>query len=145
MIESVAGPVVVTTHALWGQPAITVGGQAAPRVGKRQYALPATAGGTVAATVRNGLADPFPTLEINGIRHRTGPKVPVVLQILSVLPIVLVAVGGLVGGLIGGLGFVVNLSVARTSQPAVVKALLMVGVAVTALAVLLLIAAAIRP
>lgn len=143
-IDGVAGPVVVTTNALWGQPAVTVGGQSAPRVGRRKYTLPAAGGGTVEATVRNGFADPYPILDINGVGFRTGPKPPVVLRMLSVLPIALVAIGGLTGGLLGVLGMVVNLAVARTNLPTAVKALLMVGVGVVAFVVLLMIAAAIR-
>jgi hypothetical protein len=143
-IDGVAGPIVVTTNAFWGRPAVTVGGVPAPRTGKRQYALPAAAGGAVEATVRSAFADPYPTVEVNGAQHRTGPSVPVVLRVLAPLPILLVAVGGALGGLIGALGFVANLAVARTRAPSVVKALIMVGVSVVAYVVWLAIAVAVH-
>jgi hypothetical protein len=140
-IDGVAGPVVVTTPTLWGKPSLTVGGQPAARVGSRQYLLPATAGGTVDAALRTGFADPYPSVEINGVRHRTGPKVPVVLRVLALLPILLVA-GGALGGLIGALGVVANLAVARTRIPSVAKAPIMIGVGAVAFLVWLAVAAA---
>ncbi|MEV0807212.1 hypothetical protein [Micromonospora sp. NPDC050200] len=143
-IDGVAGPIVVTTNAFWGRTAVTVGGVPAPRTGKRQYALSAVAGGAVEATVRSAFADPYPTVEVNGVQHRTGPSVPVVLRVLAPLPILLVAVGGALGGLIGALGFVANLADARTRTPSVVKALIMVGVSVVAYVVWLAIAVAVR-
>ena len=143
-IAGVAGPVVITTSAFWGRPAVTVGGLPAPRTGKRQYALPAAAGGAVDATVRSAFADPYPTLEVNGVHHRTGPTIPVVLRVLAPLPILLVAVGGLLGGLIGALGFGANLAVARTRTPSFVKVLIMIGVGVVAYLVWLAAAVAVR-
>jgi hypothetical protein len=143
-IDGVAGPIVVTTNAFWGRSAVTVGGVPTPRTGKRQYALPAAAGGAVEATVRSAFADPYPTVEVNGVQHRTGPSIPVVLRVLVPLPILLVAVGGALGGLIGALGLVANLAVARTRTPPVVKALIMVGVSVVAYLLWLAIAVALR-
>ncbi len=143
-IDGVAGPIVVTTNALWGQPAVTVGGRQAPRVGRRQYTLPAPRGGTVDAFVRMGFADPYPSVEVNGVRFRTGPKISVGLRILTLLPILLVAIGGLLGGLVGALGFLANLAVARTRIPSAVKALAMIATAVIAFVLWLAIAVAIR-
>lgn len=143
-IDGVAGPIVVTTNAFWGRPRVTVGGVPAPRTGNRQYALPAAAGGAIEATVRSAFADPYPTVEVNGVRHRTGPAVPLVLRVMTLLPVLLVAVGGALGGLAGGLGFVANSAVARTRIPSAVKALIMVGVSVVAYFVWLVLAVAVR-
>jgi hypothetical protein len=143
-IDGVAGPLVVATNAFWGRPVVTVAGQAVPRVGKRQYALPAADGGTVHATLRNRFVDPYPTVWANGIQHRTGPKVPVVLQVLTLLPIVLVGIGGAVGGLIGVLGVVADVAIARTRIPSAGKALIMIGIGAVAVLVYLVIAAALR-
>jgi hypothetical protein len=143
-INGVAGPVVVTTNAFWGRPAVTVGGVPAPRTAGRRYALPATAGGAIEATVRSAFADPYPTVEVNGVPHRTGPSVPLVLRALALLPILLVAVGGALGGVVGALGFVANSTVARTRIPSVVKALIMVGVSVIAYFVWLVLAIAVH-
>jgi len=143
-IDGVAGPVVVSTNMFWGHPVVTVAGQPATRAAKRQYDLPASAGGTVPATLRTGVADPYPTVEVNGVRHRTGPKVPMVLQILALLPIALVAIGGLLGGLLGALAFAVNVLVARTRLHAALKALLMLVIGAVAFVILLVIAGAVR-
>lgn len=142
-IDGVAGPVVVTTNAFWGHPAVIVNGVPALRTGRRQYALPAAAGGAVKATVRSGFADPYPIVEVNGAQHRTGPSVPVVLRVLAPLPMLLIA-GGALGGLIGALAFVANLAIARARTSSVVKALMMVGVSVVAYVVWLAIAVAMR-
>ncbi len=97
--------------------------------------MPAAGGGAVEATVRSAFADPYPTVEVNGVRHRTGPSVPAVLRVMTLLPILLmVAVGGALGGLIGALGFVVNVgAVTRIQTPTAVKALIMVGVSAVAI------------
>jgi hypothetical protein len=143
-IAGVAGPVVVTTNVLWGRPVVTVGGLPATRIGKRRYALPATSGGALEATVRSGFADPYPTVEVGGEQHRMGPRVPAILQVLAILPIALVAIGGALGGLIGALGVVANLTVVRTRTPSIVKALIMVGISAVAFVVALAILTAVR-
>lgn len=143
-IDGVAGPIVVTTNAFWGRAVVSVDGVPAPRTGKRRYTLPGAAGGAIEATLRSAFADPYPTVEVNGVQHRTGPSIPVVLRVLAPLPILLVAVGGALGGLIGALGFVANLAVARTRASSVVKGLIMVGVGVVAYVVWLAIAVAVR-
>jgi hypothetical protein len=143
-IDGVAGPVVVSTNALWGTPVVMVGYQTASRIGKREYALPSSFGGTVHATLRSRFADPYPTVEVNGVRHRTGPKMPVVLQVIALLPIALVGIGGLIGGLIGALGVMANVAVARTRISSAGKAFIMIGIGVVAVAVFLVIATAFR-
>ncbi|MDX2706174.1 hypothetical protein PV350_25450 [Streptomyces sp. PA03-6a] len=50
----------------------------------------------------------------------------------SVLPLVLIIVGGLLGGLAGGLGTMINLKIARTGLAPAVKALAMAGVVLAA-------------
>ena len=144
VIDGVAGPVVVSTHPLWGSlSGVTVGGMPVARAGKRQYTFPALPGGTVPATVRTGFGDPYPTVEINGVRHRTGPQVPVILKILILLPIALVAFGGALGGAIGVVGAMANQAAARTQLPPVVRALMMIGITGVALVIWLAIALAI--
>lgn len=142
-VAGVAGPIVVATKALWGHPDVTVGGVPAPRTGRR-YALPTVDGGVVQATVRTVIADPYPTMEINGVQHRTGPAVPVFLRILVLLPILLFTVGGVLGALVGALGVAANLTVARTRMATAVKALVMVGVAVGTVIVWLVVAVALN-
>ncbi|WP_430502721.1 hypothetical protein ACQRWP_14330 [Micromonospora trifolii] len=142
-VAGVAGPIVIATKALFGHPAVTVGGVPAPRTGKR-YALPAVDGGVVQATVRNVLADPYPTVEVNGVKHRTGPSTPIFLRILAMLPILLLTVGGLLGALVGALGVWANLTVARTRMTTAVKALAMVGIGLGTVIVWLAVAVALN-
>jgi hypothetical protein len=140
LITGVAGPIVVTISPFWGRPAVTVGGLPATRIGKRRYALPATGGGTLEATIRSRFTDPYPTVELGGEQHRTGPRVPALLQLLAILPLALAAIGGALGGLIGALGAIANVAIIRTRNPSSVKALIIVGITavtfVVALAIL---------
>lgn len=130
-IAGLAGPVVVTVNAVTGRHSVTVGGRPATGTGRGSYTLPTTDGRTVAAKVRSSLLDPYPTLEIAGVKYRTGPSVPVVLRVLALLPLVLV-LGGLIGGAIGALGVAANLGIARWSQSNAVKSVLMIVVLVVA-------------
>ncbi|MBG6065058.1 hypothetical protein [Micromonospora ureilytica] len=142
-VAGVAGPIVVTTKAVWGHPAVTVGGVPAPRTGKR-FALPTVDGGVVQATLRSTIADPYPTLEVNGVKHRTGPVTPILLRILALLPFLLLTVGGILGGLVGALGVGANLTIVRTPMATPVKALAMVGVAIGTVIVWLVVAVALN-
>ncbi|GIF77859.1 hypothetical protein Asi02nite_73770 [Asanoa siamensis] len=64
--------------------------------------------------------------------------------VLSLLPLVLIALGGLVGGAVGGAGTWLNLKVARRPLHPVVKVLAMIGVVVGAYVVWLFVAIAVR-
>ena len=127
-IRGLAGPVVVSTNGLSGRYGITVGGHPASRIGRARYALAVPGGGTVEAKVRGGFLDAYPSLEINGVTHRTGPRTPLALRALALSPIGLLLLGGLLGGLVGGLGAATNFAIARSRVPTAVKALLMLVV-----------------
>jgi hypothetical protein len=131
-IEGLAGPVVVTVNRLTGKPSITVGGHPATRIRRATYTLPTADGGTVAARLRTSLADPYPIIEIAGVKHRTGPSVPLALRVLALLPIALVAVGGAIGGAIGVVGVIGNLAILRGARSAAVNAVLLIVVLVAA-------------
>lgn len=143
-IAGIAGPIVVARNAFWGTTTVTVGGIPAPKVGKRLFALPATAGGVIEAYIPRTFFDPYPSVEIDGIPHRTGPTVPVALKVLAALPLLLAGIGGAAGGLFGALGLLTNLAVARTRLPSAAKALVMVGVSIVAFVVWLTIALAVH-
>lgn len=140
-IEGLAGPVVVDVHAFSGKSSITVGGRPATKVRGTKYTLPTAAGGEVPATVRSVFGSPYPLIEIAGVKHPTGPLVPLALRVLALLPLALLGIGGAVGGAIGAVGVIGNFAILRGSQSTAVKALLMVlvlvavGVAWTGLAV----------
>jgi hypothetical protein len=124
VIDRVNGPVAVEVKAL-GSPRVLVGGIA--ETGRRNvFELPAVGGGTVRAKVKSNLLDPYPVIEIDGVKHRTGPETPAVLRILIFLPFLLVLAGGLIGGLFGGVGFAINHSIARSDRSAGAKATLMI-------------------
>ncbi len=131
-IWGLAGPVMLESGFLASRVNITVGGHPATRVRRNTYALPAVNGGMVEARVSGGFLDAYPTLEINGVKHRTGPAVPVLLRILALVPIFLIGVGGALGGVIGAVGVALNMAIARLVLPSAVKALLMAGVLIVA-------------
>jgi hypothetical protein len=130
-INGLAGPVVLESGFWANRYTITVGGRPALRTGRGRYSLPTANGGMVPAQLRGGFLDAYPSLEINGVKHRTGPPTPVMLRVLALVPLVLVS-GGMVGGLIGALGLMLNMAVARLSVSAVLKALMMLGILVVA-------------
>jgi hypothetical protein len=124
-IPGLASPVVVESSFLTSRYTITAAGQPAMRIGRKTYAVPASGPGTVETTISGGFFDAYPTLEVNGVKHRTGPQVPMILRILAPVPILLLTVGGALGGLIGALGWMLNIAVLRTALASAVKALLM--------------------
>jgi hypothetical protein len=130
-IPGIAGPVAVDIKLFIGRHLVTVGGKPAARVGRNTYVLPGSNGGLVDAKLRSGLFDPYPMLEIDGVKHRTGPSLPAVLRVLVVLPLALLA-GGALGGLIGATGLAGNMVIARTGQSAMLKAALMLAVTAAA-------------
>lgn len=143
-IEGLAGPVVVTVNSFSGRHSIAVGGRPVKGTRRGRYTLPTADGGTVEGKLRSTLLDPYPTIEIAGVKHRTGPSTSLALRVLGLLPLLLVGVGGLIGGAIGGVGVIVNLGIVRGSQSTAVKALLMIVVLVFAVVAWAMLAAAIQ-
>lgn len=141
-VASLAGPVVVESRFLSEKYSIVVGGQLGKRTGRGNYVLPAAGGGTIDARLRGGLLNAYPTLEVNGVKHRTGPATPLALRILGLLPIALIGVGGIIGGLIGGVSVAVNMAITRLDKSTAVKTLLMIGVLAIAGIAWVLVAAA---
>ena len=142
-IPGLAGPVVATMNSFTGKHSITVGGRPASGTRRGMYTLPTADGRMVEARLRGSLLDPYPSIEIAGVKHRTGPVVPLALRVVGLLPAVLL-VGGLIGGLIGGGGIVVNLAILRSSLHGAVKAVLMLGVLVVAVVTAFAVIGAIR-
>lgn len=131
-IAGLACPVVLESSLLASKYSITVGRQLATRVGRGRYALPATDGAVVQAAIRGGFLDTYPSLVIDGATYRTGPRVPLVLRVLAILPIALVAVGGLVGGGIGAAAVITNMAVLRSRTLSLPIRALIVAATVTA-------------
>lgn len=139
-IDGLAGPVVLNVNAFTGKHSVTVDGHPVMGTRRGNYTLPTADGRTVPATLRSSLLDPYPTIEIAGVKHRTGPSVPVAVRVLALLPLVLL-LGGLIGGAIGGLGAAINLGVARGSQSTAVKSLLMIMIFMIAIVTFAIVAA----
>jgi hypothetical protein len=130
-IPGVAGP-VSGAAGMWGL-TIKVAGQPVPRSG-RNVTLPGLDGQPVAATLRSNALDPYPVLRVAGVDYATGPRPPMWLKVLAVLPFALIAVGGLLGGVFGVAGVIGNWNVLRSERSLAVKAA--IAVAVLAAAVL---------
>jgi hypothetical protein len=142
VVEGLAGPVVLDVNAFTGKHSVTVGVHQVKGSRRGNYTLPTLDGQTVAAKLHSSLLDPHPSIEINGVRYRTGPSLPLALRVLVILPLVLL-IGGLIGGLIGALGVGANLGIARAQQSTVVKTLLMIVVLIVTVLVFAVLAAAI--
>jgi hypothetical protein len=126
-----------------GSPAcstVTVGGRDVPASGRGRFALPTRSGQTTEARVRAQMLDPYATVEVGGQKYRTGPVVPIWLRILGLLPILLIAKGGLIGGLIAALGIVANFWIIREVQSTALKVLALFGVLPVAVIVWLVVA-----
>jgi hypothetical protein len=135
-IPGVVSPVSVNSNVWTGKQTVMVGDRPAASTGKRVYAFPTTDGGTVEGTVsRTSLINPFPTLEVGGVKHATGPELPVALRVLMVVPILLVALGGLVGAVIAIGAVLINFNVARSTRTTAIKATLMTLTFIAAFAV----------
>ena len=136
IVPGIVSPVTVVRNIWTGKQTVSVGDHLAVSTGKRTYALPTSDGGTVEGTVsRSTLFNPFPTLEVEGVKHPTGPEIPVALRVLMVAPILLLAIGGLVGGVVAAGAIVVNLTIARGTHTIGIKALLMALTLAAAIAV----------
>jgi hypothetical protein len=139
VIPGLAGPAVVTVNQFTGKHSITVGGQPTTGTRRGQYTLPGVDGAPVPARLRSSMLDPFPSIVIAGVKHRSGPAIPLALRILALCPAILV-LGGLVGGLLGGAAILANLSLLRTSLPTAAKAALVavIGLAAVVAAVIVI-------
>ena len=121
------GPDITIERGVFGAPRVLVDGQAIPRAADGTYPIPQSDGSTQSIRYKSGFAGQWLELE-DGRRLALDAPVPIWLRLLTLLPIGLVAVGGLIGGAIGGLGVGVNLGITRTSLPRPAQAVAMIGV-----------------
>jgi hypothetical protein len=99
-IDGVDGQVVVATN--WkGGVGVYVGGREVEKVGQDRFQLPAVKGADLEGHLVMKVWQVFPTLVVNSVEHRTGPKTPIALIGLAGLPLLLVIVSwyGIVFGL----------------------------------------------
>jgi hypothetical protein len=104
-------------------------------------------GGTAVARVsRSIIINPFPTVEVGGVKHPTGPEIPIAVRILMVAPILLaVPFGGLVGVLVAFGAIGINYNLVRSTRRPAIKATLMALVLIAAFAVWTTVAALVSP
>lgn len=114
-------------NLITGRRTLTMDG--APVEGRRgRYELATSTGESVPARLRGSFLDLYPTLEVNDQYYRTGPKTPAIVNVLRVLPLVLIAVGGLIGAVFAVIGLVANHSLARAERSNGAKLAAMAGV-----------------
>lgn len=142
VIPGLAGPAVVTVNQFTGKHSITVGGQSTTGTRRGQYTLPGADGGTVPAKLHTSLLDPHPSIEIAGVKHRTGPAIPLALRILALLPVVLV-IGGVIGIMFGVAAILANLAVLRTNMSTTAKGGIVAVIGVVAVVTAMIVIAAV--
>lgn len=141
-LPDVAGPVVVKYDLWWGRHAVIVNGAQIPKVGRNEFDLPTTTGGTVRAHLKTSWIKPFPTLVLRDQDYPLGPDTPAYLTVLTMLP-VLGVLGGLLGIVVGIAALTVNTSIVRSRLTNGVKALALLGVFAVAVVTYLFILTAI--
>lgn len=114
-IDGVDGTVVVATN--WkGGVGVYVDGRAVPQVGPDRFQLPAVRGADVEAHLVIKFWQVFPTMVVNSVEHRTGPKTPFPLIFLAGFPLILaLPVFGWYGIIFGVATALLNQSALRDS------------------------------
>ncbi|MCP2263462.1 hypothetical protein ACFQHV_22830 [Promicromonospora thailandica] len=143
-IPAVSGQVDLVPDVWWGRSYLTVDGTKAPSAGKRAFTLQGADGQPVIAKLgRTALFSPVPPVEVNGATYLAVEPLPVLVRIIGVLPILLVALGGIVGGLVAVLTIVVNLRIAGSRLSTGAKTAAMIGTAAAAFVIWLLVGSAV--
>ena len=137
-IPGVSRRVTITQPGMWSGRQVLVDGQPAKKGGWGKWIVPQDDGGEVVVRVGEGVTGLF--LVVGKETFPVGPRVPVWLGVLVMLPIGLVAIGGILGGALGGLGWFVNRQIARMPITTGAKTGAMVGVFLAGLTVLLVLA-----
>ncbi len=144
-VPGIEGHVSVSAAGLFSAPTILLDGKPAPAGPDRgTVLLPRMSGGTATARLTSTLYDVSPVIEVDGVKHILGPKVPAWLGFIAILPIGLLFAGGAIGGLLGALAVGINQKVVRGSWSVSLKAVSMLGVGFAALVLMIVAAMAIR-
>ena len=107
---------------------LVIDGQPAPKAGWGAFWLTRPDGSRVKARLAQGLMTWIPDVVVDKTRYPVGPKLPVVLAVIALLPFLLVFIGGALGGFCGAVGWGVNSKLARMSWPMVGKIAAMLAV-----------------
>ncbi|MFD6448514.1 hypothetical protein ACFWEJ_25665 [Promicromonospora sp. NPDC060204] len=135
-IPGTTGQIALVPDIWWGRSYLTVDGSKAPSAGKRAFTLQGTDGHPVVATLgRTALFASVPPVEVNGETYLAVEPAPVVVRVIGMLPILLVAFGGLLGALVAVLAVIVNFRIAGSSLSTGAKSGIMIAVAAAAYAI----------
>jgi hypothetical protein len=116
----------------WGRSYLTLDGSKAPSAGKRAFTLQGTDGRPVVATLgRTTVFASVPPVEVNGETY-VAVEPPVVVRVIGMLPVLLVAFGGLLGALVAVIAIIVNFRVAGSSLSTGAKSGIMIAAAAAA-------------
>lgn len=117
-----------------GNAQLLLDGVSAPKGPKRgTYLLQKTDGTQATAKLATSYSRVVPTLDLDGVKHEMGPKVPTGFIVLSLLPLGLLAVGGALGGACGAGAWMLNQSVIRSSMSNLGKITVMLGLTAAAI------------
>lgn len=127
------GPDIVVEQGLIGGPSVTIGGVPVDRdpARKNTWLVPLPDGTTRSFSITTGWSGTAVVAD-DGSRLPLGPRRAAWETILALLPVGLVAVGGLIGGLFGGIGAAVNMTILRSGIRQPLRAISMIGVLVIA-------------
>lgn len=132
-IPDTTGQVELIPDMWWGRSYLTVDGSKAPSAGKRAFTLQGTDGRPVVATLgRTAVFASVPPVEVNGETYVAVEPPPVVVRVIGMLPIFLVAFGGLLGALVAVIAIIINFRVAGSSLSTGAKSEAMIAVAAAA-------------
>ncbi len=81
-----------------------------------------------------------PRLEIEGIKYSTQEKLPWYQNVVALLPMLLIFVGGGLGGGIGAVGSILNLKTFKGEEPITTKYLKVIGISVLSYVLYVLVA-----
>lgn len=132
-IPGTTGRVELVPDIWWGRSYLTVDGSKAPNAGKRAFTLQGTDGRPVVATLgRTAMFAPAPPVEVNGETYVAVEPPPVLVRVIGMLPIILVAFGGLLGALVAVFAIIVNFRIAGSGLSTGAKGGIMIAVAAAA-------------
>jgi len=134
-IPGVAGRLQYEPPGMFRGSRLFVDGQPAKRNLWGRISLPGADGSTVYARIAEGLAGP--ALRIGRTSYPIGPRIPVLLGVLALLPIGLVAAGGALGGFLGAAAWIINRRIALSDRSVGMRIALMLGVLLAAVTIVL--------
>ncbi len=98
------------------------------------------AGETIKIYPKAAIMELTPQLEIDGIKYSTQEKLPWYQNVVALLPMLLIFVGGGLGGGIGAVGSILNLKTFKGDGPTTTKYLKVIGISILSYVLYVLVA-----